>query len=79
MHTNPAVLVSEAKDIVRICQIYAKFAMKRTEDKNGEALLKTKESLREISQWQLFAQSTDLIWNNLTHSQRTTISKLLKH
>jgi len=63
-----------------ICLIYAKFINKRSSGTEYDDIKnKTKESIRQMSQWPLFQQHSDFLWNGLSHSQRTALGKLLKN
>lgn len=76
---DPGILVQDSNDLVRICQIYATYVIKRNIKMYQELIQKTKHSLLTIKDWSLFQQSSEYIWNNLTNSQRNALTYLLKN
>lgn len=75
--SNPGMVVKEIKDLKHVCQIYAKFVMKRKDREFREIVQKTRQSLMLIKEWTLFKESTDYLWSSLSHSHRSALTQLI--
>jgi hypothetical protein len=79
LRNSPGLLIKDRKDLLNICQIYAKFVAKRGDKQYKEIVAKTKESLLMMKEWSLFKDSSDFLWESLSYGQKRTLMRLISN